>query len=131
MSSVSNLNYHKRISLALGYIEKNLQEPLNLDNIAAQACYSRYHFSRIFSAIAGISIQEYIRKRRIIESAGLLIRTDMSIYDIALDFQFDSQEAYSRAFKRVYKTSPGKFRKQKRTCNGRKPFFLGQQHLLC
>lgn len=103
--------YQERVAKALNFIESNLQEDLSLDQIASEACYSKYHFTRIFAKLTGETVGEYIRKRRISESATDLLATDQSILQVALSYQFDSQEAYTRSFQSVFKVSPGKYRK--------------------
>ena len=100
-----------RNTAALNFIEKNLDKPLTVDNIAAVAGFSKYHFHRIFRNETGIPLYEYIRKRRLARASFLLLTTDLSILDIAVYFCFESQEAFSRAFKKAYKLPPGKYRR--------------------
>ncbi len=105
------MDYYERISRAVNFIEENLKNELSLDLIAEQAHFSKYHFIRVFSAITGESVGDYVRKRRISKSAKELITTDKPILDLALEYQFGSQEAYTRSFKRVYHTTPARYRK--------------------
>lgn len=105
------IDYYKRIEKAVNFIEENLREKLTLERIAEQAYFSKYHFIRVFTAMTGETVGNYLRKRRISESSKQLINTNRSILDIAFDYQFESQEAYSRSFKKIYHTSPGKYRK--------------------
>lgn len=108
---VKHMVYYTEIQTALDFIEKNLNKTLTVDNIAAVAGFSKYHFHRIFRNIIGIPLYEYIRKRRLAKASFLLLTTDLSILDIAVYFCFESQEAFSRAFKKVYKLPPGKYRR--------------------
>ncbi|KAA1245467.1 helix-turn-helix domain-containing protein [Aquimarina sp. RZ0] len=94
---------NNRIRNAITYIEKNLKEKLTLTKIARYACYSKYHFIRIFHASTGETVSDYIRKRRISESAIKLVTTNDSILHIALQYQFESQQAYTRSFKSIYR----------------------------
>ncbi len=110
LNSTRNDYYH-RIGRAVEYIENNLCERIALDTVAEKAHFSKYHFIRIFFATTGETVGAYIRKRRISKSALELITTSISILELAIKYQFDSQEAYTRSFKKVFKTPPGKYRK--------------------
>lgn len=102
--------HSKEIQAALNYIEMNLCEELSLDEIADAAGFSKFYFHRIFQSEVGISVYDYIRKRRLASAASLLLATDIPILDIALTFRFESQEAFTRAFKSVYQLPPGRYR---------------------
>ncbi len=104
-------DYYKRIERAVDFIEENLTKKLTVGIIAQTACFSKYHFIRVFKAVTGETVGSYLRRRRISRSSKDLINSSRSILSIALDYQFESQEAYSRSFKKVYHTSPGKYRK--------------------
>jgi AraC family transcriptional regulator len=105
------MDYYQRIQTAIEFIEKNLQEELNITDIAAEACFSAFHFQRLFQAISGFSVQEYIRKRRLSEAAALLKETSKNILEIAVSFQYNSQEAFTRAFESYFGITPAKYRK--------------------
>lgn len=105
------MTYSAEIQGALSYIESNLDKPLTLDDIAGAAGFSKYHFHRIFKHETGITLYEYIRKRRLAGASRLLRTTNLSILDIAVYFCFESQESFTRAFKKVYKLPPGKYRR--------------------
>lgn len=98
---------HKTVS----YIEENLTEDIQLDHFPAIIGYSKYHLIRVFKKETGKSIGEYIRLRRLALASAFLLQTDESIISIAFFCRFQSQEAFSRAFKEVYNLPPGKFRK--------------------
>lgn len=102
--------HSKEIQAAMNYIETNLCEELSLDEIANVAGFSKFYFHRTFQSEIGIPIYDYIRKRRLASAASLLLNTDTSILDIAVNFHFESQEAFSRAFKSVYQLPPGRYR---------------------
>ena len=105
------MNYYERVEKAIEFIENNLQYPLTLEQISCEAFLSKYHFHRIFSSIVGETIGDYIRKRRLTEASRSLIKTDKKIIEIALDFQFESQQSFSRSFKNHFGISPGQYRK--------------------
>ncbi len=104
-------DYYERIEKAVEFIEVNLMEKISIEMISEKAHFSKYHFIRIFRAMTGETVGNYLRRRRISESSKQLITTNRSILSIAFDYQFESQEAYSRSFKKIYDTSPGKYRK--------------------
>jgi AraC family transcriptional regulator len=108
------MNYYERIQKAIDYIEKNLTRKLETEKIAFEACFSLSHFYRIFHALVGHNVKEYITKRRLSEAASRLIKTNDRIIEICFDYQFDYQESFSRAFKNLYGVSPGAYRKQKK-----------------
>ena len=101
------------INRAIDYIENNLTEAIRLEEVSAVAGYSLFHFSRLFLELIGETPGDYIRKRRLSEAACELINSRKSILDIALDYQFQSQEAFSRSFKRLFRVSPGTYRKRR------------------
>ncbi|MER2077895.1 AraC family transcriptional regulator [Psychrobacillus psychrotolerans] len=94
----------------VSYIESNLTENINLDSFTFVIGYSKFHLSRLFKKDTGKSIVEYIRLRRLALAATLLLETEESILTIGFLFHFQSQEAFSRAFKEVYSLPPGKYR---------------------
>ncbi|MEG0380381.1 MAG: AraC family transcriptional regulator, partial [Kurthia sp.] len=99
------------INKTIAYIEERLHEPLIIADIADQAGFSKFHFHRIFSAAIGLSITDYIRMRRLANASTALLYSDERIIDIALLYHFESQEAFTRAFKRYYHLPPGQYRK--------------------
>lgn len=104
---------YERIQNAVHFIEEHLQNDLNITDIAAKSCFSPFHFQRLFQAISGFSVYQYIRNRRLSEAALLLEKTDRSILDIAIDFGYGSQEAFGRAFSQYFGITPAKYRKAK------------------
>ena len=72
---------------------------------------SKYHFHRIFKTFVGESTHDYLRKRRLTEAAQQLLFSDSRILDIALQHNYGSQEAFSRAFKTQFGITPGEYRK--------------------
>src|SRR5690625_1202158 len=93
------------------YVEENLHKPLTLENIASQSYFSKYHFHRIFKSSIGMTVMEYVRLRRLANASSALLYTSERIIDIALYYQFESQESFTRAFKEIYKLPPGKYRR--------------------
>jgi len=106
------MKYQKKLYQVLTYIEHHLDEELTLDKLSTIACLSKYHFQRQFSQYFGISTTEYIKALRL-KKAGyqLAFRHDKKVIDIAFEQNYESSEAFSRAFKKCFGISPAKFRK--------------------
>lgn len=95
----------------LAWIEEQLDQPLALEQVAARAGLSPYHFSRLFTARMGRSVMAHVRGRRLVRGARRLCHeADLKLVDLAFDCGFESQEAFTRAFKRLFGVSPGRFR---------------------
>jgi len=105
------LQHENIINNTIAYIEERLHEPLIIADIADQAGFSKFHFHRVFTAAIGMSITDYIRLRRLANASTALLYSDERIIDIALLYHFESQEAFTRAFKRYYHLPPGQYRK--------------------
>lgn len=101
------LSVHK----AIEFIEEHLDEDISLSSVAAYVAFSEYHFHRIFSAVLGESVKEYIRKRRLSLAAQKLIGTKERIIDISAGCFFESHEAFTRAFKKMFGVSPSQYRR--------------------
>ncbi len=109
------MDYYKRIQNAIEFIESNLKEDLEIAEIASKAYFSAFHFQRLFQAISGFSVQEYIRKRRLSEAAVLLRETRKTILEIAVTYQYNSNEAFTRAFEAYFGITPVKYRRVQTT----------------
>lgn len=86
----------------LSWLEGHLDQPLSLDNVAAKAGYSKWHLQRMFKEVTGQAIGAYIRARRLSKAAVALRLTSRPILDIALQYRFDSQQTFTRAFKKQF-----------------------------
>jgi AraC family transcriptional regulator len=100
------------LSKALAHIEQHLTERIELEDLADTANYSPWHFHRLFHAIIGYGVGDYIRRRRFSEASRELVFTSNSIGGIALKYQFESQAAFTRAFKSFHGITPGLLRNQ-------------------
>ncbi|KPN95924.1 helix-turn-helix transcriptional regulator [Lysinibacillus sp. ZYM-1] len=105
------MEYSQATQRIITYIEEQLVEEIALEFMPNITGYSKFHLSRIFKQETGLTIGEYIRMRRLAMAASSLIYSNASIITIAFTFQFQSQEAFTRAFKEVYALPPGKYRK--------------------
>lgn len=103
----------QRIQAAIDYIEENLHNDFSIRDLAQQAQMSQWHFQRVFHASAGETVKAYIRSRRLSHAARALLETDLNILQIALEAGFDSNEAFTRAFRQQFALTPRQFRQQK------------------
>ncbi len=101
-----------RIEQAIEFIEQNLDKPITLTEIASSTSFSMFYLTKLFNQILGETIMEYVRKRRLTLASRELIKTDIPIIEVALDCGYDSQEAFTRAFKKIFKMTPARFRKR-------------------
>jgi AraC family transcriptional regulator len=97
---------------ATAFIEANLIEKISIADIAASAGYSLYHFCRTFSSITFHTPYDYLVRRRLTQAACHLIKSSAKIVTIAMDYQFNNQETFSRAFKRMFGLQPNQVRQQ-------------------
>ncbi|MFC3396742.1 MDR efflux pump AcrAB transcriptional activator RobA [Brenneria rubrifaciens] len=95
----------------LNWLESHLDQPLSLDNVAAKAGYSKWHLQRMFKDVTGHAIGSYIRARRLTKAAVALCLTSRPILDIALQYRFDSQQTFTRAFKKQFAQTPASYRR--------------------
>ncbi|MBN2588983.1 MAG: AraC family transcriptional regulator [Sedimentisphaerales bacterium] len=102
--------YVKRIMHVLVHIQKNLDNEMSLEELAKKAHFSQYHFHRIFSGLVGESLQEHIRRLRLERAASCLKYTEKTVTDIAFDAGYQTHEAFSRAFRQAFDSSPSEFR---------------------
>lgn len=94
------------IQSAVQYIEDNLTEDLQIEDIAAKAYVSSFHFQRIFSALCGFTVGEYIRNRRLTLAAQELSTSDIKVIDAAIKYGYDSPDSFARAFTKFHGISP-------------------------
>lgn len=105
------MNYQQQLNKVIEFIGKHLDEELTLKQLSHIACFSKYHFHRLFTAYTGLSLQQYIRWLRLKRAAHqLIVDKDQSIINIAMDAGFESHEAFSRVFKQTCGMSPSEFR---------------------
>ncbi|MDR0951593.1 MAG: AraC family transcriptional regulator [Oscillospiraceae bacterium] len=95
------------------HITEHLQEPITSSSLAKAAGYLQFHAARIFKAETGLSAFEYIRRERLNGSAKALRSGKARVFDVALDFVFDSHEGFTRAFAKGFGIPPKKYAKAK------------------
>ena len=102
------MNYRKDIEKCINFIEDNIKENITIEEIANQSGYSLYHFCRVFSLCRGMSVMEYIRKRRLSLAAAELLK-GRKVIDVALDYRFETPSGFTRAFRKEFGYSPTQY----------------------
>src|SRR6202789_368902 len=103
--------YSRRIDRVIDHLRENMHRPVKLGELAQVACFSEFHFHRIFGAVSGETLNNFTNRLRLEKAARLLRYSEQSLTDIALDCGFSSSATFSRAFRSGYDTSPSQFRK--------------------
>ena len=109
--------YSQLVQHIVDTLEENILSEWQLEQYAGKIGYSKFYLTRQFKKETGLSIGAYIRKRRLAVAAFLLLHSDETILDISFECQFQSQEAFTRAFKELYQMPPGKYRNLMRSIN--------------
>ena len=110
MKPSTEQDYHERIVRTLVYIQRHLDDELELENLASTAAFSRFHFHRVFRGLVGESLKEHIRRLRLERAAQALKQQDRPITDIAFSAGFETHESFTRAFGAMFGVSPSGYR---------------------
>lgn len=105
------MNYYYSLNNLIEEIEKNLTQRIEYKDLAKIIGTSSYTLQRIFSFLTGITLTEYIRKRRLSKAAEELLSTNIKIIDLSLKYQYDSPISFSNTFKKMHGVSPQTLRK--------------------
>lgn len=97
---------------AIDYVEQNLSSAIGVEDIAGAAMTSKYHFQRMFHALTGFTVTEYVRNRRLTLAAEELAGTDSKVIDIALKYSYETPESFAKAFQRMHGVTPQMARKK-------------------
>ncbi|MCK9218271.1 MAG: AraC family transcriptional regulator [Firmicutes bacterium] len=100
----------KKMNGALNYIEENLILDIDFKTVARLAFCSEYHFKRMFSFLAGVTLSEYIRRRRLTLAAFELNNSNIRIIDIAIKYGYSSADSFTRAFQGWHGVTPSEAR---------------------
>lgn len=110
MPDLANHDYVGRVNRAIDHVTRNLAEPLKLEDVARAACFSSYHFHRIFRALMGETLASFVRRVRLERAVYLLShRRGATLTEIALACGFSSSSDFSRSFRRHYGVAPRRF----------------------
>ncbi|MCP4022989.1 MAG: AraC family transcriptional regulator, partial [Desulfobacteraceae bacterium] len=108
--------YFSRINKVIDYIEAHLENELSLDELAKVACFSKFHFHRIFHALIREPIFSFIQRLRLEKAAGQLLANHRTpVTRIALDCGFSSSQAFARSFKERFHMSATQWRQSQRS----------------
>ncbi|MFL0361638.1 GyrI-like domain-containing protein [Pseudobacillus sp. 179-B 2D1 NHS] len=100
----------KDMNGALQYIEENLTNEIDFKEVARRAFCSEYHFKRMFSFLSGVSLSEYIRRRRLTLAAFELKDSCAKVIDIAVKYGYNSPDSFARAFQNLHGITPSEAR---------------------
>lgn len=100
------MEWLKRLSQAIDYIENNLAGDISYDEAAKIACCSTYYFQRMFSYVAGIPLSDYIRHRRMTKAAFELQVSEAKVIDVGIKYGYVSPTSFNRAFQAVHGVAP-------------------------
>jgi len=102
--------YSERINSVIDYISEHISEDISLETLSAVACFSMFHFHRIFTAFTGETPRDYIERVKLEKAANhLCVMPNKSVSEIAFEFGFSSASSFCRAFRKYYKVSPSKY----------------------
>ncbi len=110
MKDSTREEYKKRLIRLHLYIERRLDEPLTLEELAEVACFSEFHCHRIFTAFTGESLHSHIRRLRLERAANRLRDPKNEITDLALQAGYQTPASFTRAFKKEFGKTPTEFR---------------------
>ena len=132
----ANFDYVDRVNRAVDYVTRNLDQPLRLEGVAKAACFSSYHFHRIFRSLMGETLASFVKRVRLERSVHLLSHRDgTSLTKIALACGFSSSSDFSRSFRDHYGVAPSRFDVERFRLSGRKALEVastppGERHRL-
>ncbi len=101
----------ERLNQAMEHVERNLDQPIEVADLARIALTSEYHLRRLFSALAGVPLSEYVRRRRLTVAGAEVLAGEETLLDIAVRYGYGSGEAFARAFRAVHGVGPGEARR--------------------
>ena len=112
MKAATRISYARAVQQAVEDIVDHLDEALELDTLARRACLSPFHFHRVFRGMIGEAPMEMVRRLRMERAAWRLKHMDWPVTRIAFDAGFETHEAFTRAFRASYATTPSDFRRR-------------------
>lgn len=101
------------IETVIDFIENHLAGKLELESVAEAVHYSKYYLHRMFTDTVGMTIHDYIGRRQLTESAKLLVFSDKPVIEIAFICGYESQQAFTAAFRAMYKIPPAEYRERR------------------
>ncbi|MET7797361.1 AraC family transcriptional regulator [Streptomyces decoyicus] len=101
----------ERLNQAMEHIEDHLDQRIEVSDVARQVLMSEYHFRRLFSALAGIPLSAYIRRRRLTVAGAEVLAGERTLLEVAVRYGYTSGEAFARAFRVMHGVGPGEARR--------------------
>ncbi|MGW6967737.1 AraC family transcriptional regulator [Streptomyces zaomyceticus] len=101
----------ERMNQALDHLEASLDQEVDMADVARIAAVSEYHFRRLFSALAGMPLPVYVRRRRMTLAGAEVLAGELTLLDVAVRYGYGSGEAFARAFRSVHGIGPGEARR--------------------
>ena len=98
------------IQQAIDYIEDNLTETIDYEEVAKKCYSSSYHFQRVFSILCGFTLGEYIRNRRLTLAGRELATTNAKVIDVAMKYGYESPDSFAKAFQKFHDILPSQAR---------------------
>ena len=95
---------------SIDYIERHLTDEPDMEEIAGQAALSPFYYQRIFGALCGMTVGEYIRARRMTLAAQELNRKDVKVIDVAVKYRYDSPDSFTKTFQKFHGITPSQAR---------------------
>ena len=109
-ADTASADYVMRVNLAIDHIVRNLAQPLRLEDVSGAAGFSPFHFHRIFKALLGETLNQFVKRQRLERAMYLMSHAPKrSLTDVALDCGFSSSSDFSRSFKQRYGAAPRQF----------------------
>ncbi|WP_416728757.1 helix-turn-helix transcriptional regulator [Fictibacillus sp. JL2B1089] len=105
------MEWINRMEAALDYMESTMEQPLNINAIAKIAYSSPFHFQRMFFMISGMTVAEYVRKRKLTLAAQELACGSSKVVDIAWKYGYKTPESFSKSFRKIHGISPSEARR--------------------
>ena len=109
------MDYVKSFQIAIDYIEENLKGEIDYYEAAKRAYLSEFHFQKLFLVLTGYTLGDYIRRRRLTLAADELRNEKKKVIDVALDFNYESPESFTRAFTKFHGVTPLEVKKGAKT----------------
>ena len=104
------MEWLNRMSDALDYIERHLEEEVGVEEAAQAAYASPFHFQRMFHMVTGMTVAEYVRRRRLTLAAQELAMSGAKVVDVSFKYGYDSPESFAKAFRKVHGVAPSEAR---------------------
>ncbi len=103
----------EKIKTVLSYVEQHYQEPITIEEIAGQCFYSKSYFMKFFKEMMGMGFIAYLNEYRLEAASRILLTSQGTILDAAMQSGFENLSYFTRSFKKKYGMTPGQYRKQR------------------